>query len=84
MIRSGDGLTMAGALLRAGCTVHEPEDLGESLPPIDGAEDEDSDEEREPMTCAVCGGDCAWVDGDGYRCRTCDTPHNEDGRVYQL
>ena len=94
MTRSGEGREIEAALVGAGCTVHDADDLGESK--WDIAETQSSafahtlmdaalreTDEHDPITCKVCGGTCLWVYGDGYRCRTCDTPHNEDGTVYQ-
>ena len=97
MTRSGEGREMAAALQGAGCTVHDPDDLGESDATLEsererfdrlfiGVMQADADEldAHPPITCAVCGGKCEWRLYDGYRCRACDTPHNEDGTVYEV
>ena len=90
MTRSGEGREIAAALVGAGCTVHDADDLGESdAARFDrlfiGVMQADADEEdaHPPIACAVCGGKCEWRLYDGYRCRACDTPHNEDGRIYE-
>jgi len=77
-VRTGDGKVMEEVLVAIGCTVHDPDDLGETR-----WQNEDADDhEREGWTC-TCGGEVVWVDGDGYRCEECDQPYNDDGTIYE-
>ena len=97
MTRSGEGRKIEAALVGAGCTVHDADDLGESKWDIAETQSsafahtacDDDDDEHEPFTCTMfyddvpCCGQVEWRQYDGYRCQSCDQPYNEDGTVWQ-
>ena len=99
MTRSGEGREIEAALVGAGCTVREADDLGESKWDIAEAQSsafahtacEDDEDEHPTFYCRICGGRVVWQLGDGpkvtdggYRCTgECGSPYNEDGTLYE-